>query len=111
MSYPDTPGWKGEPGGAGQKAAIDFEPKLARREAEAYAALKAIGEATAFEVAEQIGRHWFHVAPRLSGLKKKGLAVAVERRGVSAFGRPATIYRPATAEERAAFQADDGGDA
>jgi predicted ArsR family transcriptional regulator len=105
MSYPNDTGWKGEPGGIGQQAACAFNPKRPTRKAEALIALGELGTATAVQVADRLGRHWFHVAPRLSELLAEGLVKKIDRAGRSAFGQAATVYAAASPEEVALFLA------
>jgi predicted ArsR family transcriptional regulator len=102
---PNSTGWKGEPGGIGHRAAADFNEKRPTRLEEALAALAAIGSGTAVQVAERVGRHWLHVARRLSDLCARGLACKTDAKGRSAFGSDATVYRLLTPEERSLFLA------
>jgi predicted ArsR family transcriptional regulator len=100
MSYPDTAGFKGrvETGRIGAEHAT---AALGRRRAEALEALKAMGEASADQVAERLGRHWFHVRPRFSEMKALGYVQDTGRRVATGLGGHTIVYRPSTAEELA----------
>src|ERR1700728_2217380 len=96
------PGHKGE--GAGREAGEAFRSKVAGRRREAFDGL---GDEpiTADELAARIGRPTYITRPRLTELLAMGLVVKAEGRGTSEFGAPATLWRRATPEERALFNA------
>jgi predicted ArsR family transcriptional regulator len=100
MTYPNTAGFKGsvETGRAGADHAT---ATLGRRRAEALEALKALGEASADQVAERIGRHWFHTRPRFSEMKALGYVQDTGRRVATGLGGHTIVYRPSTDEELA----------
>jgi predicted Rossmann fold nucleotide-binding protein DprA/Smf involved in DNA uptake len=100
--YPEIPGHKDD--GAGRDAAEAFRPKVGRRRQEA---LDGLGDEpiTADELAARIGRPTYITRPRLTELLAMGLVVKAEGRGTSEFGAPATLWRRATPEERALFNA------
>jgi predicted ArsR family transcriptional regulator len=110
MSYPNTAGFKGrvETGRAGAEHA---NATLGRRRAEALEALKALGEASADQVAEKIGRHWFHVRPRFSEMKALGYVQDTGRRVATGLGGNTVVYRPSTVEELAVALARKAADA
>jgi hypothetical protein len=92
-------------------AAISFAPKLGKRQAEVRQALHQYGPATADEIAQRIGRHWYVTRPRLSELLALGEAVKTGERRRSAYGGQQTVYRPPTEEERALFTARKAAEA
>jgi hypothetical protein len=104
-------GWKDEAGGIGHQEAVGFKPKAPTRRDEAEAVVRRLGQATAFDVAQALGRHFVHVAPRLSELFRMGRLRKAEGKGVSAFGRNATLYRVSTPAELAEFLAAKSGKA
>lgn len=103
--YPLRAGHKGDPNGPGAEGAEAVTPSLGRRQQEALEALGRLPgqRGTAEDVAALIGRHWFHVRPRLSECKALGRVVIDPERGVTGFGKPCTIYRVATPEELSLF--------
>lgn len=105
--YPRVAGFKGDPGGPGADAARALSPQIRGRRREALEGLRSLPGAcgTAEQVAAVVGRHWYVTRPRLSELKALGEIVDTGERGPSAFGGWATIYRVATAQERALFLA------
>lgn len=111
--YPLRAGHKGDPNGPGAEGAEAVTPSLGRRQQEALEALGRLPgqRGTAEDVAALIGRHWFHVRPRLSECKALGRVVIEPDRGVTGFGKPCTIYRVATADELSLFAARKAAEA
>lgn len=103
MSYPNTPGWKGD-SGVGRDAALMAAKHVKGRRALVLQGLEQ-GPGTSEQVAERIGLHWYLTRPRLSDLKALGQVIETGERGRGALGGPSTIWRLTTAEERAAFAA------
>jgi hypothetical protein len=102
--YPrDGAGFKDQ--GAGKNAAAAINLKLAKRQAEALDGVMRFGPATADFIALKIGRNPHATRPRFSELERKGLVVKLDERGASAFGSKQHVYRPASPEERAVFNA------
>lgn len=104
MSFPEIPGWKGECE-TGREAAIAYAPKAGTRRAAVLAALEELKAASAEEISEATGIHWYLVRPRLSELKAFGLVRDSGGRGIGALGGKVAVWRPATPEERAAYVA------
>ena len=104
MSYPDTPGFKGSASGTGALAASNYAPQVKGRRAQVLAGLEA-GPATAEEVGERIGLHWYLTRPRLSELKALGLVTETGGRGRGALGGEVNVWRLTTATERSQFAA------
>jgi hypothetical protein len=98
-------GFKDSQGGdTSYQAACKISKELGRRQAEVLAHLQ-LGPATPEEIADAIGRHFATVRPRVSELVRLGLVMDTGRRGTGALGGTVRIWRVATPEERAAFQA------
>lgn len=110
MTYPESAGFKGTVE-TGREGAERINPTLGHRQAEALAALRVMGEATADQVADRLGRHWFHVRPRFSELKAKGEVQDTGRRLATGLGGRTVVYRPSTAEELALHLARAAADA
>lgn len=104
MTYPDTPGFKGDIE-TGREAAAAFAHKLSSRQAEVLAAL-ADGPATAEQLGAKLDRHWYLIRPRISELKTKGLVVPTGRRPKSALGGKTHEVRLTTAAERTGHEAE-----
>jgi hypothetical protein len=98
--YPFAPGFKGD-ADTGRDGARKFAPKCATRQAEALEALRALGEASAEQIAEHTGRHWYLTRPRLSELKAQGRVQDTGRRASTGMGGRTVIWRPSTPEELA----------
>lgn len=102
MTYPNIPGWKG--GETGREAALYYAAQLTGRRSQVMAGL-ADGPATAEELGERIGLHWYLTRPRLSELKAIGLVTETGERGNGALGGKVNIWRLTTAEEKAVVDA------
>lgn len=110
-SYPHTPGHKGT-SGTGRLAAERYAPKAPNKRARVLVQL-ARGPATAEQIAEALGDHWYLVRPRLSELKALGLAIETGHHGTGALGGRVNVWRCTTPEERAEHAArapNDGGE-
>jgi hypothetical protein len=99
-AYPFTPGFKGD-ADTGRDGARKFAPKCATRQAEALEALRALGEASAEQIAERTGRHWYLTRPRLSELKAQGMVQDTGRRAPTTMGGNTIVWRCSTPEELA----------
>jgi predicted ArsR family transcriptional regulator len=97
-AYPMTPGFKDE--GAGRDAALAYAPQVKGRRSQVLAGLQA-GPATAEEIGERVGLHWYLTRPRLSELKALGLVIETGERGRGALGGAVNRWRLTTPEERA----------
>lgn len=106
-SYPHAPGHKGA-SDTGRDAAEAFHPKLAPRRAEVIEHLRQNGPATAEDIAEATGRHWYVVRPRISELKALGLVTDTGLRRETPFGGRTAVVRLSTAREYADFLATQG---
>jgi predicted ArsR family transcriptional regulator len=100
--YPIAPGFKDK--GPGREAAERYAPQVGRRQAQVLGGLDA-GPATAEEVGDRVGLHWYLTRPRLSELKALGLVVETGERGRGALGGSVNRWRQTTSEERAIFAA------
>ncbi len=107
--YPNAPGYKDA--GAGRDAAEAFAPKIGARQSEVLRTYDGLPDATPDEVAELIGRPHHATRPRVSELYLLGELIKTDRRRRSAFGASQTVYRRATAEERAIFAARKAAEA
>ncbi|MGA0601774.1 hypothetical protein ACO2Q3_13795 [Caulobacter sp. KR2-114] len=87
-----------------------YAPQVGRRRAQVLAGLEA-GPATAEEIGERIGLHWYLTRPRLSELLALGLVAKTGAHGRGALGGSVNVWRLTTDAEREAFQAakDAGG--
>ena len=103
MKYPQTPGHKGD-NGVSREAAEHYAPQVSGRRAQVLDGLKA-GPATAEQIGERIGLHWYLTRPRLSELKALGLVIETGGRGTGALGGKVSVWRLTTPTERAAFEA------
>ena len=110
MTFPHTPGFKGAIN-TGREAAAALSPRLGGRQQEALDALAAHGPATADEIAERIGRHWYCVRPRFSELRELGQIVDTGRRKPTPFGGKTWEARVATPEELALYVARKAAEA
>lgn len=99
--YPNSPGFKDD--GPGREAALKCAPKAKGRRDQVLAGLNA-GPATAEEIGERIGLHWYLTRPRLSELLALGLVAKTGDRGRGALGGSVNRWRLTTAAERAVFQ-------
>ncbi|HXQ47527.1 MAG TPA: hypothetical protein VN806_12975 [Caulobacteraceae bacterium] len=99
MRYPEAPGYKGD-SGVSREAAEHYAPQVVGRRAQVLEGLKA-GPATAEQLGERVGLHWYLTRPRLSELKALGLVVETGARGRGALGGSVSTWRLTTAEERA----------
>ena len=106
--YPDTPGFKDQ--GTGREAAIAYAPQAPGRRAQVLAGLNA-GPATAEEIGERVGLHWYLTRPRLSELQALGLVAKSGERGRGALGGGVNVWRLTTAEERSLFAARKAAEA
>lgn len=104
VTYPETPGWKGS-GPTGREAANAYAPQVRGRRAQVLAGLD-VGPATAEQIGERVGLHWYLTRPRLSELKALGLVVETGQTGRGALGGKVAVWRLTTPEERRAFAAD-----
>lgn len=103
MTYPETPGFKGHVE-TGREAAARFAPKVGARQREVLKALEN-GPASAEEIAEKTGRHWYLTRPRISELKQLGLCVDNGERVPSALGGKTHRVRLTTPVERSLWAA------
>ena len=101
MSFPESPGWKGE-AETGRDGACYYAPQGKGRRAQV---LDGLGDgcSTAEEIAERIDLHWYLVRPRLSELKAMGLVTDSGGRGTGALGGKVISWRKTTIAEREAF--------
>lgn len=104
--YPFAPGHKDT--GTGRDAAIAYAPQAGTRRAQVLAGLAA-GPASAEEIGERIGLHWYLTRPRLSELQALGLVAKTGERGRGALGGAVNLWRLTTAAERAVSHAGSGG--
>ncbi len=104
MTYPENPGFKGAPAGTGAQAAPNYIPQVKGRRAQVLKGLEP-GAATAEELGERIGLHWYLTRPRLSELKALGLVTETGARGRGALGGEVNVWRLTSPEERAKFTA------
>jgi len=104
MTYPDNPGFKDDITGTGAMAARKYAPQAKGRRAQVLEGL-ADGPATAEEVGERIGLHWYLTRPRLSELQALGLVTKTGHLGLGAFGGDVNVWRLTTATERLQFEA------
>lgn len=104
--YPYSPGFKDE--GTRREAALAYAPKAATRRDQVLAGLGA-GPATAEEIGERIGLHWYLTRPRLSELKELGLVIKTGERGRGALGGGVNQWRLTTEQERIDFAATVNG--
>jgi predicted ArsR family transcriptional regulator len=98
--YPFVPGSKDND--TGKEAALKYAPQAPTRRAQVLQGLAA-GPATAEEIGERIGLHWYLTRPRLSELKAMGEVVETGERGAGALGGVVKRWRLTTATERAVF--------
>jgi hypothetical protein len=102
--------------GAGKDAALAFNAQLPRRQAEMLEGLRTYGPCTSDTIALKLGRPVHSSRPRMTELTKRGEAVKLDERGLSAFGAKQHLHRVSTAEERALFlarkaaESEKGGD-
>ena len=108
-SYPERPGFKGDPNGPGADGARYYAGQVKGRRLQALSALDR-GPATAEQISEQIGVHWYLIRPRLSELKALGFVTETGERGRGALGGQATVWRQLTPEERAVWLARQEAD-
>jgi hypothetical protein len=103
--YPQGPGDK-DPNGPGREAALRYAPQARGRREQVIAGLARLGgRATAEQIGEEIGLHWYLCRPRLSESLALGLVAKTEERGTGALGGTCTVWRITSAEERALFLA------
>ena len=102
MTYPNEPGFKGAPNGTGALAATRYAPQVKGRRAQVLEGLEA-GPATAEQLGERIGLHWYLTRPRLSELKALGFVTETGERGRGALGGEVNVWRLTTAAERSEF--------
>jgi predicted ArsR family transcriptional regulator len=96
--YPHMPGHKGD-GGTSRAAAEAYAPQVKGRRAQVLDGLKA-GPATAEQIGERIGLHWYLTRPRLSELKAMGLVIETGAHGQGALGGVVSVWRLTTPAER-----------
>ena len=99
-TYPETPGFKGA-ADTGRTAAAAMAPKAGTRRAEVLDALERLGVASAEQIAELTGRHWYCTRPRLSELSAMGMVIDTGQRAATGLGGKTIRYRLTTPEERA----------
>ena len=105
--YPeDSAGWKG-PFDTGHTAAKVITPKRPKLWEQVLMVL-ANGPATPEQISDAIGRHFSTVRPRISELARRGRVIATGQRGEGALGGKSMIWRPATPDEVAGFEARRG---
>ncbi len=104
MRYPETPGWKGQ-AETGREAALAYAAEAKGRRRQVLNALIDYGPATAEQLSEKIGLHWYLIRPRLSELKSLGYVADSGERGRGALGGRVVSWRVKTDEEREAEQA------
>lgn len=102
--FPEHPGFKGDPQGPGADAALYYSAQVKGRRRQVLDGL-ADGPASAEQVADRIGLHWYLTRPRLSELKALGLVIETGSRGRGALGGSVSIWRETTEEERHRFNA------
>ncbi len=107
MTYPLTPGFKGDLD-TGRLAARSFAPKAKPIRVRALAVIEG-APATAERIADVIGAHWMVVRARCSELRAQGLITDSGRRGNGALGGRVVVWRATTPLERAAFDAERRG--
>jgi hypothetical protein len=101
--YPNTPGFKGDLD-TGRDAAKSFAPKAIPIRARVLAVIER-RNASAEEVADEIGVHWQISRARCSELRAMGLIDDSGARGKGALGGKSVVWRATTPLERAAFAA------
>lgn len=104
MSFPESPGWKGQ-SETGREAALAYAEKAKGRRRQVIKGLIDYGPATAEQIAEKIGLHWYLTRPRLAELRAMGLAADSGGRGKGALGGKVIVWRLTTPDERAAVEA------
>lgn len=104
-TYPETPGFKGNPNGPGAEAATFYAPQVKGRRLQVLRGLDE-GPGTAEQIGERIGLHWYLTRPRLSELKALGYVAETGARGRGALGGSVSVWRKLTAEEREAWLAE-----
>lgn len=107
LAYPHAAGHKGTIE-TGKLAADAFRSKLAPRRAEVIEHLRQNGPATAEDIAEATGRHWYVVRPRISELKALGLVIDTGLRRETPLGGFTAVVRLSTVAEHATFMAGRG---
>jgi len=107
MTYPETPGWKGDLE-TGREAAITFKPKAKPLRQRAMEVIER-GPASAEQIGAEIDHHFMVVRARCSELRAQGLITDSGQRGPGALGGRVVIWRATTPEERAAFAARSAG--
>jgi hypothetical protein len=79
--------------------------------------LRALGEASAEQIADRTERHWYLVRPRLSELKAQGKIRDTGKRAATGMGGQTIVWRLSTPEEvalhlaREAVEAEKYGEA
>jgi len=97
-AYPFSPGFKGD-AETGRDGARMFTSKCATRQAEALEALWELGEASAEQIAERTGRHWYLTRPRMSELRAQGKIQDTGKRAATGMGGQTIVWRLSTPEE------------
>lgn len=92
ITYPDTPGWKGDKD-TGRKAAFAIAKDLPRRHRQVLSAFEPYGSAgtTCDQIGVDLELPVYLVRPRASELERKGRLWPVGKRP-GAFGHSVTIY-------------------
>jgi hypothetical protein len=109
-AYPNEPGWKAGAISTSREAAKAFSPKAKPIRLRTLAVIER-GEATAEQVAAEIGEHFMIVRARCSELRAAGLIDDSGLRGAGALGGKVVVWRATTPLERAAFAARKAADA
>ena len=110
MTYPLTPGFKGE-ADTGRNAARAAARAAPDRRTEALNALAVLGEATAEQIVARTGRHWYKTRPRLSEAKALGQVQDTGKRALTGMGGKTIVWRLSTPEELAQHHARKAADA
>ena len=101
QSYPHHPGWKGDLD-TGRNAAISHAAKAPSIQSRALAVIER-RNASAEQVADEIGVHWQIARARCSDLRALGMIDDSGARADGALGGKSVVWRATTPLERAAY--------
>lgn len=76
-----------------REAARSIDAEVGIRQLEVLRALVVLREATANEIADRIGREWYVVRPRLSGMQIRGFVCQTGERRSTPTGRRAAVLK------------------